>query len=157
VGLAFFAELFVTYVKMMKCTCRHYQITDLESLQGLILELGYNVTPHELGKNIHEISSRGGAIFVAEVNEDIVGSICSIIDARLAEGVYAEIVSLVVTKKHRGKGIGTQLVNQAELWSKKYVNKIRVRANVTRTASHKFYESLGFKETKEQKVLLKSV
>jgi GNAT superfamily N-acetyltransferase len=141
----------------MKCNCRHYQNSDLVTLQSLILELGYNVGTHDLEKNIHEINLRGGAIFVAEVNEEIVGSICMIIDARLAEGVYAEIVSLVVTKNYRGKGIGKQLVNQAELWARKYVNKLRVRANVTRNDAHKFYKSLGFKESKEQKVLLKLV
>ena len=141
----------------MKCNCRYYQSNDLESLQRLIFELGYKVETQELLKNIHEIESRGGAIFVAEVNGEVVGSICAIIDARLAEGVYAEIVSLIVTKQYRGKGIGKQLVNQAESWSKKYVNKIRVRANVTRSDSHNFYESLGFNETKEQKVFLKFV
>ncbi len=141
----------------MKGKCRHYCDADLGCLQNLMLELGYNVGPQELETNIRAIMSRGGVIFVVEENRQIVGSICAIIDARLAEGIYAEIVSLVVSQKYRGKGIGKLLVSHAESWSKKHVKKIRVRANVTRAAAHKFYESLGFNESKEQKVLIKQL
>ncbi|SHO50833.1 GNAT family N-acetyltransferase [Desulfopila aestuarii] len=139
----------------MNCKCRIFKNDDIVALNNLIAELGYNVDQKELEKNIHEIQMRGGAIFTAEVGNEVVGSVCAIIDVRLAEGVYAEIVSLVVSSNHRGKGFGKELVHAAECWAKNHVKKIRVRANVTRTAAHSFYDALGFKEDKEQKVFIK--
>lgn len=51
---------------------------------------------------------------------------------QLYEGMYAEVVSLVVSGNHRRLGIGVSLIKEAENWAKKYVHKIRVRANTIR-------------------------
>jgi len=139
----------------MKYLCRKYQKGDLERLQKLLQELGYSVELQELLNNIIEISKNGGEIFVAETDSEVVGSACVIIDARLAEGVYAEIVSLIVSEKSRGYGIGKELVKEAEIWARKRVNKIRVRANEIRSSAHSFYKRLGYQETKTQKIFTK--
>ena len=57
---------------------RKYKNCDLETLQGLMSELGYSVELNELKNNITEISKKDGAILVAEVNSKIVGSVCII-------------------------------------------------------------------------------
>lgn len=119
------------------------------------MELGYGIERDELKNNIHEIQKRGGIIRVAETGNEIVGCICAIIDVRLAEGVYAEIVSLVVSENQRGQGVGKALVKSAEAWSGRHVGKLRVRANVVRKSAHAFYENLGFKEVKQQKIYTK--
>jgi len=75
----------------------------------------------------------------------------------LAEGIYAEIVSLVVSEKERGNGIGAGLLREAEKWASQRVNKIRVRANVVRDDAHKFYSRQGYEHTKSQKVFIKRV
>jgi GNAT superfamily N-acetyltransferase len=141
----------------MNIQYREYQDCDLDILQKLMIELGYSIELSELERNIQEIKRRGGIVIVAERKSKVIGSVCAIIDVRLAEGLYAEIVSLVVSEKHRGKSIGKSLIKEAEIWAKNYVNKIRVRANTVRTSAHSFYESLGFEETKQQKVFIKSV
>ncbi len=67
-----------------------------------------------------------GIIFVAEMGENVVGCLSAIINAGLPEGMFGEIVSLVVSREYRGSGIGKCLVNQAEVWFKPKVNKIRI-------------------------------
>ena len=141
----------------MKINCRKYQRVDLERLQHLMLELGYRVEVKALNHNISEICKKGGEVFIAEKNGVPVGSLCVIMDARLAEGIYAEIVSLIVSEKERGKGVGKALVKMAEAWAEKRVDKIRVRANAIRSGAHAFYKDRGFEETKTQKVFIKSL
>ena len=108
-------------------------------------ELGYSVSEKELVSNIHEILNRGGAVFIAEVDSRVVGCICSVIDARVAEGIYGELVSLVVSEKFRGAGVGKGLVRIGEKWIAERAKKIRVRANSIRSEAHVFYENLGYK------------
>jgi len=141
----------------MKYLCREYQQDDLEKLQILMLELGYTVDLTALGENISAIYKKGGEIFITEIEGDVVGSVCVLIDARLAEGVYAEIVSLIVSENIRGQGVGKVLVKEAEIWAKKHVNKIRVRANEVRNLAHNFYKNQGYEEIKTQKIFIKKL
>ncbi len=141
----------------MKYTYRTYRQTDLEPLRRLMFELGYDVEASALRNNISEIYNNGGEIFIADQSGAAVGSICVLIDARLAEGVYAEIVSLIVSEKARGKGIGKRLVIEAEDWARQRADRIRVRANEIRTTAHAFYEGQGYEVVKTQKIFIKKV
>lgn len=122
-----------------------------------MLELGYSVEADDLKENIEQISKRGGQLIIAEEGRDIIGIICVIIDFRLAEGKYAEIVSLVVAGKARGRGIGKGLVKRAEDWAKEKAHKVRVRANEVRDDAHLFYESQGYNQVKTQRIYIKMV
>lgn len=141
----------------MPTNYRKYNEADLETLQQLMLELGYSVEQTELRNNIEAILHGGGEILVAEENNVLVGSVCILMDARLAEGIYAEIVSLIVSGQARGKGIGTALVRAAEGWASQRVNKIRIRANETRTSAHAFYLDRGYEKIKTQKIFIKNL
>ena len=136
---------------------RSYRERDLISLQKLMSELGYHVESDELKNNVKGIHEKGGEIIVRELNGEVVASVCVLIDARLAEGIYAEIVSLIVSEKVRGKGIGAGLLKEAEKWAAQRVSKIRVRANVVREAAHRFYTDQGYMLTKSQKIFIKNV
>lgn len=136
---------------------REYSSLDLKYVQSLMNELGYSVSDEDLSANIKEIQQRGGIIYVAERDNHLIGCICAMIDARLAEGVYGEIVSLIVSEKSRGAGVGSSLVRLCEKWLSKRVGKMRVRANEIRTSAHSFYTTLGYKEVKNQKVFIKKL
>lgn len=137
--------------------CRQFQKNDIEPLRELILELGYTVDLPGLERNIHEINRKDGTIFVYEKSKQILGSICVVEVARLAEGFCCEIVSLVVSEKFRGHGMGKVLVKAAEEWANNRSGTIRVRANVIRSDAHRFYEKQGFVEIKSQKVFSKKL
>lgn len=141
----------------MNILIRKFANKDGDILTSLMIELGYSLSEKEILNNITEIRQKNGEIFVAEYEGNIVGCICSIIDVRLAAGKYAELVSLVVSDKYRGIGIGKNLVQHAEAWLCERVDKIRVRANTIRTNAHGFYNSIGYKENKSQKIFIKNV
>ena len=141
----------------MNVHVRKYSLCDIEPLTSLIHELGYSHTKITLSDHIQKIRQRGGEIFVAERGGILVGCVCAIIDIRLAAGVYGELVSLIVTEKARGAGVGKNLVRHAEGWLGKRVDIIRVRANSIRSEAHGFYISRGYKEKKMQKIFVKTV
>ena len=128
---------------------------DIPQLLSLLEQLGYAISSRDLQERIYLIESKiDSAIFVAEQNDkQILGCLHVIIDSRLAEGTFGEIVSLVVDERERGKKIGRKLVNAALSWiSDKGNSRVRVRCNVKRHDAHQFYTHLGFDEIKSQKI-----
>lgn len=142
---------------LSRINCREYEKNDVECIKSLIAELGYTLSEEDLLVNIGKIQQQNGAIFVAELDNQVIGCICAVIDARLAEGVYGEIVSLIVSDKLRGAGVGKDLVEVSEKWLSERVKKVRVRANVIRTGAHTFYEKLGYEAIKNQKIFIKTI
>jgi len=127
--------------------------SDIEQLQGLLSELGYEAEASEIMHRLEHANPQS-TIIVAEIDHKLVGAVQAEVNIRLAEGKYGEIVSLVVKKEYRTAGIGKQLVALAinylrDCGCKTYL----VRTNVKRQRAHKFYASLGFEEIKRQKVL----
>ena len=141
----------------MKITIRQLNQDEIEVVQQLMHELGYPLDEEELLFNINMINQRNGIILVAESGGNIVGCLSAVINVSLAEGMFGEIVSLVVSKEYRGSGIGKCLVKQAEDWLKPKVKIIRIRANSIRLEAHKFYKSLGYKDVKTQISFIKHV
>ena len=141
----------------MKITIRQFSIEDIKIVQQLMHELGYPLNEEEILFNIDKTNDRNGIILVAELGGNVVGCLSAVINVSLAEGMFGEIVSLVVSRKYRGLGIGKFLMKQAEDWLKPQVEKIRIRANSIRLEAHKFYKSLGYKEVKTQISFIKNV
>jgi len=59
-----------------------------------------------------------------------------------------EVVSIVVRRTHRRRGIGRLLVTAAETWARQSGRaRLLLRTDVIRTAAHAFYIALGYQET----------
>lgn len=129
--------------------------SDAPALVRLMEELGYSHTEESVSTNLQRVEENGGSVFVAVRDGSIVGCVCAIIDVRLAAGECGEIVSLIVSGDHRQKGVGKGLIRHAEQWLSRRTRNIRVRANVKRSDAHAFYEGLGYKEEKSQKLFRK--
>lgn len=138
-------------------TYRRAHIEDSGPLIPLMKELGYEHSLESISANFRSVENAGGAIFVAESDTKVVGCICAIIDARLAEGMSGELVSAVVLAEFQGQGVGRGLILCAEDWLKARVSTINVRANVVRETAHKIYQRLGYVEKKSQKIFTKNV
>ena len=134
----------------MNITIRQFDQDDVKAVLRLMDELGYPLDKEQLLYNIKMINRGNGVILVAETGRSVIGCLSAVVNAGLAEGVFGEIVSLVVSSEYRGAGVGTRLVKQAEDLLRPRVDILRVRANSVRSAAHKFYKSLGFKEKKTQ-------
>ncbi|MFT3841486.1 MAG: GNAT family N-acetyltransferase [Myxococcaceae bacterium] len=133
-------------------TVREMSAVDLPKVAELSKQLGYPVTAEALQKRFDALRfSKTHVLFVAG---DPVGGWIQVEERQsLESGENAEIVGLVVDSARRREGLGRALVARAEQWAKERgLPKLRVRSNVTREESHRFYPALGFKTSKTQHV-----
>lgn len=133
-------------------TVREMSSVDLPKVAELSKQLGYPVTAEALQKRFDTLRfSKTNVLFVAG---DPVGGWIQVEERQsLESGENAEIVGLVVDSGRRREGLGRALVARAEQWAKERgLPKLRVRSNVTREESHRFYPAIGFKVSKTQHV-----
>ena len=124
---------------------------DAPALAVLSGELGYPATAEQV---LERLASMGPTQHVLVFDDGEVRGWIEVIEAlRLESGRFAEITGLVVSPDVRGGGIGAALVEAAAEWARKRgLPKVRVRCNVTRERTHRFYLRQGFAEGKRQVV-----
>ena len=119
-------------------------------IAALAGELGYPATADEMRSRLDALPATE-AVFVA-VDPNVIAWIQIGITVALESGAFAEIRGLVVNEAHRSRGIGAVLVAAAEEWaSAQGMVRMRVRSNVVRERTHRFYERLGYVVKKSQK------
>jgi GNAT superfamily N-acetyltransferase len=125
---------------------------DTESVATLSTQLGYESDIKKTSARIKSINnSNENCAFVALIDGKIVGWIHGFYTLRIESDPFVEIGGLIVDENYRNLKIGKQLIENVNLWAKKHqVKKLKVRCNIKRTESHKFYEQIGFKENKRQ-------
>jgi GNAT superfamily N-acetyltransferase len=132
----------------------HDDEADIAAIARLITELGY---PTDAAAQRDRLARRMALreaisldLLVARDGNAIVGlASVAALDIDLQEGDLAEIRGLVVLGERRGERIGEHLVHAAEAWARaRGARTLMVRTNVTRTGAHRFYERLGFVQSK---------
>jgi len=140
-------------------TIREATESDSTAIAALAGELGYATTPAVMRRRLAELlKSENDDVLVAVRSGKVVGWIHLSRIPSLEGDAFAEIRGFVVTESERGTGVGTQLVKAAETWSRECAcQRIRVRSNVVRTATRRFYENRGFVVKKTQNVFDKTL
>jgi GNAT superfamily N-acetyltransferase len=129
------------------------QAGDARELVTLFEQLGYACASSELSERIAtRVDHLRSEIFVAEERAAIVGVIVLNIILPIHEaGKWGVVSALVVNESARGKGIGTALLEHAELHAKKSgCTKIELSSNESRTEAHAFYEKNGLVEMRKR-------
>jgi len=131
---------------------------DADALARLAGELGYPTTPAQASARLVRLENTEGALIVAEGGGEVVGWVHVFVSPAFETDPSAEIGGLVVAAERRGAGIGALLVRAAEDWGRaRGFAEIRVRSNVVRERTHRFYESAGYAERKRQAVFVKTL
>ena len=135
------------------------EIKDSEFITELSNQLGYENQNADVKNRLKRILiNADNCVYVATKNGRIVGWIHGFLSLRIESEFSVEIGGLVVNENFRKNGIGKKLVDKVIEWSKlKNYEKVRVRCNVIRKDSHRFYENIGFEINKEQKIFNKQV
>ncbi len=126
--------------------------SDAAVVAALAGELGYPATAAETETRLARLlASPGDAVVVAEDGGNVVAWMHLSAGESLDGGAIAEIRTLVVAATHRGSGVGAALVRYAVEWARTNgACRLRVRCNVVRERTHRFYKREGFTETKRQ-------
>ncbi|AXI02482.1 GNAT family N-acetyltransferase [Aquirhabdus parva] len=135
---------------MSNVIIRKAQLGDAEILAELSRQLGYPSTVAEVLERLEAILSQlDHHVLIAEIHGQVVGWVHIFTAYRVESSPFAEIGGLVVDQNFRGKGIGLELVIQSKQWaSDQGLGQIRVRSNVMREAAHRFYQRIGFEQSK---------
>lgn len=92
------------------------------------------------------IGSTANRIFVAKINNEIIGMITLII-YRIPFAKKGLLEDFVVDEKYRGRGVGTKLIKTAIKQAKKEkVRYLDFTSRPERVIANRLYESLGFKK-----------
>ncbi len=125
---------------------------DAPALAVLATQLGYPSTPEQVAARLADVTPRPeNAVLVAEAEGAVVGWIHVAGSHSIESDPFAQILALVVDERHRGGGTGAALVEAASEWAgRSGFRTLRVRSNVIRERTHRFYERLGFARLKTQ-------
>ena len=140
-------------------TVRDARLSDIDDIVRLTGQLGYDVTASEAAAKLSRILSRHDHRFlIAEAGGQIVGWLHAAVTESIEADPFVVVGGLVVDRDHRGQGIGRTLLEHAEAWAKHQGCAIvRVWSSTLRTASHEFYEHLGYTKVKTQHSFVKPV
>lgn len=140
-------------------TVRLATIADAAAIARLSGQLGYASTTDEIARRLADLNGNGEhAVYVADRDGMPVGWVHVAVSHSLLADTPAEIAGLVIEEHNRSRGIGRLLMEHAEQWARdKGCRSVRLRSNVVRFRAHTFYEGLGYRVTKSQKVFCKDL
>jgi len=115
------------------------------------MDLGYQCDKFLVSERISQLEADKEAVFVAVLDEKVVGFIHIEKYTILYFEAMTNILGLAVNSKLRKKGIGRALLERAEKWAvEKDISLVRLNSGITRAGAHKFYRRLGYGMEKEQ-------
>jgi GNAT superfamily N-acetyltransferase len=140
-------------------TLRPAREEDAPRMAVLSEQLGYPASAETIRDRLRLLTSREDQqVLVALKDGLVVGWIQVGHQLSLESGAQAEILGLVVDEGIRGQGIGPALVAAAETWARsRGLAILRVRSNLIREATRRFYLGLGFEEVKRQAVFRRAL
>ncbi len=129
---------------------------DLPRATELCIELGYPVTEDEVRARFARLEGDPvSGLFVAEragaTTPDVVGFAQAALRIVLASPPHVELLALSVAARAQRTGAGRALVDATIAFARERgVDRVRVRSNIAREGSHRFYRALGFALRKTQ-------
>jgi GNAT superfamily N-acetyltransferase len=130
---------------------------DAGEIARLSGQLGYPIDGERARARLRDASA-DHAVIVAESG----GRVAGLIELRRIRAVMAwrqvEIVALVVDDGHRGRGIGSRLIEEAERWAYDLrCGKVRVRSDALREEAHSLYRARGYEATRTEMLFEKQL
>jgi len=128
----------------------------VEVLNSVIQEREYlmygqgELTPQEISDFVKKTMQKG-IMLVAEVDGRVVGW-CDIRPGEQEKNRHVGIMGLGIHKEHRGRGIGSKLVEEALKRAKeKNLAKVELHVFATNARAHALYKKLGLEEEGRQR------
>jgi len=131
---------------------------DATAIVPLTRQLGYSADESSTQERLaFLIDSLDHEILVYE-DDGLIAWASLYVSHSLTSEPYVELIGLVVDSDHRSRGIGAKMMVAAEEWARsRGFSKLRLRTNLIRADAHRFYERIGYKAVKEQRVYEKEL
>lgn len=136
-------------------TVRRASPEDANSVSILLGELGYPNDEEFARKKLALLSSSIDRVFVAEVDQTVVGFISvHLLPVIHAPGLLAKVTGLVVSSAFRGRGAGRALMSSAEMFSAAQgATRIEIISGNHRSEAHAFYRKLSYTSTDQTRFI----
>jgi GNAT superfamily N-acetyltransferase len=122
---------------------------DTAQLVGLLGQLGYPTDSSAVGKRLdYWLDDAASYLVGADDNGDLVGvAALHIVPMLEVTGRFGRLVALVVDGRHRGLGVGRQLVEAIEqrAWATGCI-RMEVTSSRHRQGAHRFYSGMGYED-----------
>jgi ribosomal protein S18 acetylase RimI-like enzyme len=131
-------------------TIRDAKLIDAPALAALMCELGYETSNVEMHSRLQTILSNASySTIVAEVDDKLCGMIGTLTHASHEHNdPSGKIIALVVSRKHRQRGVGRALIAATERdFARRNVSRVTLTTRFEREGAHQFYEALGYLRT----------
>jgi GNAT superfamily N-acetyltransferase len=144
---------------MASVTIRVARTADAGEIAQLTTQLGYDLTEEAAAGRLSRILQRTDQqFFVADLSGRAIGWVHVVFVEYVDAEAFVLIGGLVVDKGHRRLGVGRALMDRAENWASECgCSMVRLTSSATRTAAHRFYESLGYTNIKTQYSFIKAL
>lgn len=140
----------VMQMEMQNLSIREAALDDSNAIAALMTQLGYQTGEETMARRLHVIlQARDYQTYVAIHKGQVVG----LVGTRTGylyedDGVYGQIMVLVVDETLRRKGIGEALMQQAEsVLREASAATIVITTGNHRSGAHALYEELGYEPT----------
>ena len=126
---------------------------DARALADLSTQLGYPSTEAQVRERLRLLEDPERELLVAVAADGLAGFIDVHVQRVVESDPYGEVGGLVVGAPHRGAGLGAALLAAAADWSRaRGLERLWIRANLARVGPHEFYEAVGCRTVKDQRV-----
>jgi GNAT superfamily N-acetyltransferase len=120
---------------------------DAEELSVLLSELGYPSGAESIARRISACANVPGlSIVVASMDGRVVGVVAvHCVPTLISDAALGRITALVVSNEVRGRGVGRQLVEEAEAFAREQgCERMELTSGDHRPGAHAFYVRLGY-------------
>jgi GNAT superfamily N-acetyltransferase len=144
--------------KLSELRVRAARKEDAAAVAQLAIELDHPTTPEQVTERFTAASQQNTyALIVVELPSGELAGFMELVVERLIDAEpRVDVAGLVVSKAHRGRGVGRLLMTYAEKWALEHgCHIVHLRTNLKRASAHAFYERLGYEHFKTQKAFRK--
>jgi N-acetylglutamate synthase-like GNAT family acetyltransferase len=130
------------------------QFADAAALADLSTQLGYPSSEAQVRARLRLLDDSERTLLVVEDEGVLAGFIDVHVQRTVEQEPYGEVGGLAIAAGHRASGLGRTLLAAAAAWSREHgLAHLWVRANLARgAAAHGFYEHVGCRPVKDQRV-----
>lgn len=137
---------------MFNITIKTADINNAKDICKICTEdLGYPCDDSQVKERLTKLNYEREAVFVAFINQILVGYIHVEKYETLYMEPMANILGLAVKSEYQNNGIGKKLILTAEKWAlENNIETMRLNSGSERISAHDFYRNIGYNKEKMQ-------